>query len=284
MVQGSCLCGGVAFEVSGEIGMVSHCHCAICRKTRGAAFSTDGAVTTDGFRWLAGTDLIQRYASSPESVRPFCRRCGSAVPIDGGMPGFVFVPLGNLDGDPRSRPLAHMFVGSKARWYEIADDLPRFDEFPPGFENAVALPDPPRPPAPAGTIGGSCLCGQVAYQVEGAIELIRHCHCSRCRRARSAAHASNGFVDPAKFRFVRGEEVVESYKVPDAERFMQHFCRECGSILPRALPNRPYTVIPMGSVDDDPIGRPSVHIFVDSKAPWFEIADALRQYPEYPPQ
>jgi hypothetical protein len=53
--------------------------------------------------------------------------------------------------------------------------------------------------------------------------------------------------------------------------------------MPRLVPNRPYVVIPMGGVEGDPGGRPRAHIFVDSKAPWFEIADDLPQYREYPP-
>jgi hypothetical protein len=198
------------------------------------------------------------------------------------MPGFVFVPLGNLDDDPGARPLAHIFAASKAPWYEIAGDLPRFDEYPPGFD-AVALPDPVRDPAPAGRVRGSCLCGQVAYEIEGPVDVIRHCHCRRCRRARSAAHATNGFVDAARFRLLRGEELLESFKVPDAERFRQTFCRECGSPMPRAVPNRPYVVLPMGSVEGEPGARPSAHIFVGSKAPWYEIADTLPQHPAYPP-
>jgi len=281
MVRGRCLCGDVTFEVSGDIGMVTHCHCSMCRKFHGAAFATHGAVPSDGFRWLAGQELVRRFASSPGGARPFCRRCGSNVPSDH-MPGFVFVPLGNLDDDPGVRPLAHIFVGSKAPWYDVGGDLPRFDAYPPGFD-ASALPDPVREPAPAGHVRGSCLCGQVAYEVEGAIDVIRHCHCGRCRRARSAAHATNGLVDPARFRFLRGEDLLDSFKVPDAERFTQTFCRECGSPMPRAVPNRPYVVIPMGSVEGDPGSRPCEHIFVGSKAPWYAIGDALPQHAEYPP-
>jgi hypothetical protein len=279
-VSGRCLCAGVAFEVSGSIGMITHCHCSMCRKSRGAAFSTDGAGASDGFRWVRGQDLVEPYVSSPGAVRPFCRRCGSNVPSDH-MPGFVFVPLGNLDGDPEARPLAHVFAASKAPWYDIVGDLPRFDEHPPGFD-AAALPDAVREPAPPGCVRGSCLCGAVAYQVEGAIERIHHCHCARCRRARSAAHASNGFVDPARFRILRGEELLERFKLPEAERFAQNFCRACGSPMPRRSP-RPYVVIPMGGLDGDPGGRPGGHVFVASKAPWYTIEDALPQHAEYAP-
>jgi hypothetical protein len=280
MVQGRCLCGGVVFEVTAPLGMVMHCHCSICRKFHGSAFATHGVVPADGVRWLAGRELVHRVRSSATNTRPFCSRCGSNVPSDE-VSGTVFVPLGNLDDDPGARPLAHIFVGSKAPWYEIPGTLPQFDEYPPGFDTP-ALPDPPRDPVPAGSIGGSCLCDAIAYRVDGPIGLVRHCHCSRCRRARSAAHATNGFVDPATFRWTRGEELLDVYKVPEAERFTQTFCRTCGSAMPRAFPNRPFVVIPMGSVDGDPGTRPCEHIYVGSKTPWYEIADTLPQHAESP--
>lgn len=281
MLRGRCLCGAVTFEVTAEIGMVAHCHCAMCRKFHGAAFATHGVVPSDGLTWLTGRESVRRFASSADNTRSFCRICGSNVPADHPS-GFAVIPLGNLDGDPGARPLAHIFVGSKALWYDIAGELPRFDAFPPGFDG-TDLPDPARESSSTGHVRGSCLCGRVAYEVDRAIDRICHCHCRRCRLARSAAHASNGFVDSARFRVLRGEELLESFKIPEAERFTQTFCRECSSPMPRARPGRPYVVIPMGSVDGEPGCRPNDNIFVGSKAPWYDIADALPQHAEYAP-
>jgi hypothetical protein len=112
-------------------------------------------------------------------------------------------------------------------------------------------------------------------------QLARYCHCSRCRKARSAAFASNLFVSDAGVRFTRGEELVASYKIPEALRFTQCFCRRCGGKLPRVDPDRKLAVVPMGALDDDPGIRPSAHIFVGSKAAWDELADTLPQYAEY---
>jgi predicted nicotinamide N-methyase len=102
----------------------------------------------------------------------------------------------------------------------------------------------------------------VAYEIEGDLEMIRNCHCSRCRKARSAAHASNLFPDPKGFRWTEGEELLESFKLPEAKRFTSCFCRVCGSSLPRVGPG--YVVVPAGTLDDDPGVREGLHIFCGS--------------------
>lgn len=133
MVKGSCLCGGVRFELDGELGPMAHCHCSICRKHHGAAFGTFLGVDSANFRWVAGEDLVASYESSPGSHRGFCRNCGSCLPIVNPTAAKLFVPAGALDDDPGQRPGAHIFVGSRASWDEIQDDLPQFQAFPPGF-------------------------------------------------------------------------------------------------------------------------------------------------------
>jgi hypothetical protein len=283
VIRGSCLCGEAAWEAEGPLELVTHCHCSMCRKAHGTAFATYGGAAAEGFRWLRGRERACRYyESSPGFFRPFCSRCGSVVAGDPAR-GRVFMPVGCLDGDPGSRPVAHIFAASKAPWHAIVDDLPRFDGYPPGFD-APEVPERPRSHAGEGRVAGSCLCGGVAYAIEGEIEAIRNCHCSRCRKARSAAHASNAFVGVDRFRWTRGEELLEAYKVPEASRFTHTFCGVCGSSLPRAHVERGYVVIPAGTLDDDPGAREREHIFVGSKAPWYTIADDLPQYDEYPPE
>jgi len=266
-VRGRCLCGDVAFEADAPFEFMGHCHCSMCRKHHGAAFSTALAVHSSRFRLLRGAEGIRHYESSPGGDRPFCGRCGSAVP--GSVGELVFIAPGVLDDDPEMRPQAHIFVASKA-------------PCPPGMGNAVPFE---RRSAPgAGQVRGSCLCGGVAYEIAGPVPgPIVNCHCSRCRKARAAAHASNLFVDPADFRWLGGEELVASYKPQDAERFTQAFCRRCGAKVPYVNVERRRAVVPAGSLDDDPGARAELHIFVGSKAPWYEIADDLPQHEAYPP-
>jgi hypothetical protein len=126
-VKGSCLCGGIQYEVTGSFGRVVHCHCSMCRKATGAAFRSRAAVPASAFHWLAGETLVSKYESSPGETRTFCRVCGATLPtFFRDHPEQIGLPLGTLDDDPGVRPSAHVFVGSKAPWFEITDDLPQF--------------------------------------------------------------------------------------------------------------------------------------------------------------
>jgi hypothetical protein len=280
MLRGSCLCGDVAFEIDGPAATLSHCHCGMCRKTHGTAFASFVSVPDESFRWLRGQEKVRSRDSSPGNARPFCPRCGSVVP-GAAHAGVRYVPAGLLDDDPKIAPLAHIFVASKAPWHEIADAVPRFDEFPPGYGSG--LPGARATEAAPGVVRGACLCGAVAYEVDAPLEgVIVCCHCSRCRKARAAAHATNFFAPQARFRWLRGADRVDSYKVPEAERSRSVLPRlRLG--MPRANPLSQMAVIPAGSFEDDPGVREGAHIFVASKAPWYAIEDALPQYSEYRP-
>ena len=281
MVRGSCLCGDVTFEVDGPFAGMTHCHCSMCRKSHGSAFATFTRVAGENFRWRSGENQIVSYASSAGGARQFCSRCGSVVPFVLDDRAAAFVPAGNLDTDPEVRPQAHIFVGSKAPWYEISDTLECFETYPPGID-APSIEREASSAETPGAVGGSCLCGAVAFEYEGEPLRMVNCHCSRCRRARSAAHASNLFVDAAGFRWLRGEEHVKRYALPEAVRFTVAFCETCGSEMPRVSAQAKHVNIPAGSLDDDPGVTPGLHIYVGSKAPWFEILDQLPAYDERP--
>ena len=276
MIRGSCLCGDVAWEAQGPLELMSHCHCSYCRKSHGAAFGTYGAARAPTFRWMEGEDRIRRYTSSPGFERPFCPRCGSVVAGDA-QGDWVFMPVGNLDTDPGGRASGHIFAASKAPWYEISDDLPRFDEYPPPMKSPGLPVRKAAVPEREGTLIGSCLCGAVVYEVTGRFEGIVCCHCSRCRKAASAAHATNLFVAEPSLRFLGGEELLEGYRPPDAERFETVFCRSCGGPTPRLQAGIAMLRVPAGSLDTAPGVGPKIHIHVGSKASWFEITDELPQ-------
>jgi len=132
MLRGSCLCGGVRYEVAGELSGVLNCHCSMCRKAHGAAFRTRASVRAQDFRWTQGEDLVTWYESSAGNHRGFCRVCGSPLlsrfDFDRSVVG---LPLGCLDDDPGKKPRRHVFTAYKAPWHDITDDLPQFSDLPP---------------------------------------------------------------------------------------------------------------------------------------------------------
>jgi hypothetical protein len=109
------------------------CHCSICRKANGAPFDAGAAVPSDNFQLTRGAELIQLFESSPGNHRAFCRVCGSRAPAKSRDGELYFVPAGLLDDDPGVKPALHIFVGSKAPWWEITDDLPQFEKWVPGY-------------------------------------------------------------------------------------------------------------------------------------------------------
>lgn len=130
MLRGSCLCGGVRYEVRGALGHVTHCHCSMCRKAHGAAFGTYARVNASDFVLLSGKDDIVSYRSSPDVSRTFCRHCGATLQfVRTSRPESFALALGTLDDDPGVRAAHHIFVASKAEWFEIADGLPQYAEY-----------------------------------------------------------------------------------------------------------------------------------------------------------
>ena len=136
MIRGSCLCGGVAFEIDGRLTPSQCCHATRCRKSTGAAFAPEIAARTSSFRWVRGEELITRYEAPllrepPPFRKAFCSVCGSPVPVVREDSDFVAFLAGVLDGEPETRPFRHIFLSQKAAWYSIDDELPKFDERPP---------------------------------------------------------------------------------------------------------------------------------------------------------
>lgn len=278
--QASCLCGSVRWEITAEPYYAFNCHCKLCRKAHGSAFGTYWFVKPDQLNWLSDTRSIVHYRSSHLLVRAFCGTCGSVVPYGGDQGAEHMVSVGGCHDDGKMSD-CHVFAAHKAPWYEISDELPRHDDYPEftGFED---LGRDPIEEKPEGIVRGSCMCGTVKFNITEPFKVVQNCYCTRCRKARAAAHATNGFTSLDGVEFIQGEDNLASYKVPDAKYFTQVFCKTCGSKMPRLDPERQISVIPFGSLDDDPEARPERHIFANYKAGWHEITGDLPVFDEAP--
>lgn len=115
------------------------------------------------------------------------------------------------------------------------------------------------------THSGSCLCGEVVFEVEGDFENFYLCHCERCRKDTGSAHAANLFSSKAKLRWLSGEDRV---RVFDLDGHIKSFCSHCGSALPNIQMDGALLVVPAGSLDSDVPIRPDGHIFMANKANW----------------
>ena len=129
MLAGKCECGAVRFRVADEFRYALNCHCSRCRAATGSAFKPFAGIEREKLEITAGADaLLVRGDDDLNDTR--CAACGSllfSVVRDG---AYVHVALGSLVDAPSVKPTAHIYVGSKAPWFEISDDLPQFDELP----------------------------------------------------------------------------------------------------------------------------------------------------------
>lgn len=140
MIEGSCLCGSARYEAQDVAAPMAHCHCQMCRKAHGAAFSTVLPVKQNGFRWISGEELLVRFESSPGKRRWFCSRCGSQlISTRDADEESLLLRAGCIDSGYDGAPVAHGWVDFKAPWYEISDDLPRFER---GFPGSPAGAEP----------------------------------------------------------------------------------------------------------------------------------------------
>lgn len=127
MLAGKCLCGAVRYTVADEFVYAMNCHCSNCRRTTGSAFKPFAGIARDKIRLTAGGDSLMIFGER-DGHDAHCKACGSllySVVRDG---AYVHVALGTLLDDPGIRPTAHIFVGSKASWFTITDDLPQYEE------------------------------------------------------------------------------------------------------------------------------------------------------------
>ena len=130
-LRGSCLCGAVQYQIPDQLQYAAYCHCSECRRFSGSAFSAVGGVARDYLEINSGEELIKYFKKTEASNMAFCSVCGSSLFAEKPLKGLVHLRLGTLMDCPSLKPQAHVFVGSKAPWFEITDQLPQFEGLPP---------------------------------------------------------------------------------------------------------------------------------------------------------
>lgn len=124
---GSCLCGAVQYEIDELASPIGFCHCQTCQKAHAAAAAPTARVRHDNFRWLAGSELVKGYESSPGKVRHFCSQCGSHIVATRAGEDECILRVATLDADPEVRPVVHIWTSHDVSWL-VSEDLPMIPE------------------------------------------------------------------------------------------------------------------------------------------------------------
>jgi hypothetical protein len=128
---------------------------------------------------------------------------------------------------------------------------------------------------------GSCLCGEVTFEIEGNFDNFYLCHCKRCRKDTGSAHAANLFSSTAKLKWLSGQEKSKTFNFR-SEGHIKSFCTICGSALPNIQMDGKLLVVPAGSIDSDIDIKPQGHIYYANKANWDTELEKVSKYKELP--
>ena len=128
-MKGSCLCGGIEYQIDRIDKPVAHCHCRTCRKAHAAAYATTAGVLREHFRWLTGQQLLKSFESSPGKLRHFCSVCGSHLIAERPAQPHVIVRIATLDDDPGATPAMHIWCSHDVPWLQDADEVPFYPEW-----------------------------------------------------------------------------------------------------------------------------------------------------------
>lgn len=127
-ITGQCLCGSVKYSVDKLEANMGNCHCTMCRKFHGAAYATYAQAKSENFHWISGEDSIKNYIGENGTVRKFCSECGSSLIFQDDINDYheiVHFAAGTLNTDIEVKPNVHIYMESKANWFEVEDDLPK---------------------------------------------------------------------------------------------------------------------------------------------------------------
>lgn len=129
--SGSCLCGSIKYEITGDFENFFFCHCKYCRKDTGSAHAANLFSSTATLKWVKGEEKVQAYNHNNSGhIKSFCPICSSALPnlqMEGKL---LVVPAGSLDTDIKIIPTGHIYLNEKANWDHNLEKIPHFQELP----------------------------------------------------------------------------------------------------------------------------------------------------------
>lgn len=128
---------------------------------------------------------------------------------------------------------------------------------------------------------GSCLCGELQYEIDQLDMPIGHCHCNTCRKAHAAAYTSTAGVNREHFRWIKGEDALASYESSPGK--VRHFCSRCGTHLVAGRQAQKHVILRVATLDEDPGQRPGMHIWRSHDVPWLQDSEDIPSYDEWPP-
>lgn len=130
--QGSCICGSIRYEITGEPRAFFHCHCGRCRKSSGTGHASNILLKPETAEWTAGQELLGNF-KVPDAERfrtVFCTNCGSPMPRIAPDLSIAVIPAGSLDSEPPIGPTGRIMWESRVAWSCAADDIPHWPEYP----------------------------------------------------------------------------------------------------------------------------------------------------------
>lgn len=132
------------------------------------------------------------------------------------------------------------------------------------------------------SIKGSCLCGKVTASISGPFERFYQCHCDRCQKKSGSAFASLLFAAPNNIEWLSGKELTKRFDLPNAIRFSNNFCTECGSQVPYLSRDGSMLVVPAGYLDESAEFAPQANIFWEEKCWWYDSGLNAQKFEQYP--
>ncbi len=271
MLQGQCLCGAIRYQYDAAPKALTVCHCGMCRRWHGSLGAYVGGKPGD-YR-VEGMEHLRWYASSADAERGFCVLCGSKLFWRSKDGTAMDVAAGTMDRPTGLATTAHIWAAHKGDYYGMPDDAPLFVE----SAGEKSQEGDPRPPAAKDIPehAGCCLCGVVAFRVQGKMRDVVWCHCGQCQHW----HGHFGGYTAATWSNLelRGAEKVTWYRSSGTAR--RGFCSVCGSSLFWEADHRQYVSISAGALDL-PTGLVTArHVFVEDKGDYYRIAGDAAQSP-----